>query len=77
MSPQEQWQLAGSAPESYERYLVPSIFRPWAEALIEWIALQPGERVLDVACGTGIVARLAAQRVGTTGSVMGLDLNPG
>jgi len=77
MSSQEPWQLAGSAPGNYERYLVPGIFRPWAEDLIEQIALQPGERVLDVACGTGIVARLAAQRVGTTGSVMGLDLNPG
>ncbi len=77
MSSQEQWQLAGIAPESYERYLVPGIFRPWAEDLIEQIALQPGECVLDVACGTGIVARLAAQRVGATGSVTGLDLNPG
>jgi len=77
MSSQEQWQLAGSAPESYERYLVPGIFRPWAEDLIEQIALQPGECVLDIACGTGIVARLAAQRVGATGSVIGLDLNPG
>ena len=77
MSAQEQWQVAGSAPESYERYLVPGIFGPWAGHLIEQIALLPGERVLDVACGTGIVARCAAQRVGTTGSVVGLDLNPG
>ena len=38
---------------------------------------QPGEHVLDIACGTGLVARLAAQRVGGTGNVTGLDLNPG
>src|SRR5262249_56846905 len=40
-------------------------------------ALQPGERVLDVACGTGVVARHAAQKVGSAGHVTGLDLNPG
>ena len=76
MSPQEQWQLAGNAPESYERYLVPALFTPWAKDLLEQVALQPGERVLDVACGTGIVARCAAQQAGPTGSVMGVDLNP-
>jgi SAM-dependent methyltransferase len=77
MSPQEQWQLAGNAPESYERYLVPALFAPWARDLVEQVALQPGERVLDVACGTGVVARCTAQQVGPTGSVMGLDVNPG
>ena len=45
--------------------------------LVEQGRLQPGERIVDVACGTGIVARLAAQQVGATGSVTGLDLNPG
>jgi ubiquinone/menaquinone biosynthesis C-methylase UbiE len=67
----------GSAPECYERYFVPAIGAPLAVDLIEAAALQPGERVLDVACGTGIVARLAAKRVGPTGTVAGLDLNPG
>jgi ubiquinone/menaquinone biosynthesis C-methylase UbiE len=41
------------------------------------VAPQPGERVLDVACGPGVVARVAAERVGATGQVVGLDLNPG
>lgn len=67
----------GSAPENYERYFVPVIGAPLARDLIDIAALRPGERVLDVACGTGIVARLAAERVGTTGTVAGLDLNPG
>jgi ubiquinone/menaquinone biosynthesis C-methylase UbiE len=67
----------GSATENYEKYFVPSIGGPIANDLIEVAALRPGERVLDVACGTGVVARLAAQRVGTAGRVAGLDVNPG
>jgi SAM-dependent methyltransferase len=76
MGHQERWQLAGNAAEAYERYLVPAIFEGWARRLVELAALRPGERALDVACGTGIVARLAAQRAGS-GRVVGFDLNPG
>jgi SAM-dependent methyltransferase len=77
MPPPEQWQLSGNAAELYERYVVPYILGPWAPGLVERVALQPGERVLDVACGTGVVARHAAQQVGSAGHVTGLDLNPG
>lgn len=78
MSPQLDWTGYGaSAAELYQRYLVPAIFEPWAMALVALAAPQPGERVLDVACGTGAVARLAAQHVGPTGQVTGLELNPG
>jgi ubiquinone/menaquinone biosynthesis C-methylase UbiE len=73
----EHWQLGGSAPELYQRYLVPAVTGQWAADLVERAALQPGERVLDVACGTGVVARLAAARVGPSGRVAALDLNPG
>jgi ubiquinone/menaquinone biosynthesis C-methylase UbiE len=76
MSQHEQWQIRDTAPEAYERYFVPTIFIPWTEDLLARAALQPGERVLDVACGTGIVARRAAQQVGSTGTVVGVDLNP-
>ena len=78
MSQQMDWTAyGGSAAESYERHMVPAIFGPWAADLVALATPQPGERVLDVACGTGVVARLAAQCVGPSGTVVGLDLNPG
>jgi ubiquinone/menaquinone biosynthesis C-methylase UbiE len=77
MTQHGQWQVAGSAPEVYERELVPAVFGVWAPTLVELAQPRPGERVIDVACGTGIVARLAAMRVAPTGAVVGVDLNPG
>ncbi|MFL7868323.1 MAG: class I SAM-dependent methyltransferase [Anaerolineales bacterium] len=65
----------GSVPENYERYFVPAIGAPAANGLIQIAELRPGERVLDVACGTGVVARLALKAVGTTGTVAGLDID--
>ncbi len=75
MSSQPGWQFVGNVPENYERYLVPSIFGPFATNLLDVAALGEGERVLDIACGTGIVARTAARRVGRRGSVIGLDIS--
>jgi ubiquinone/menaquinone biosynthesis C-methylase UbiE len=77
MSQQGQWQVAGSAPEVYERELVPAVFGPWAPILVELAHPRTGERVVDIACGTGIVARIAAARIGPTGAMAGVDLNPG
>ena len=67
---------AGNPAENYERYFVPSIAAPLGDDLIAAAALQPGERVLDVACGTGLLARRAAERVGRSGSVAGSDIHP-
>ena len=77
MADQGQWQVAGNAAETYEHALVPAVFAPWALLVVALADPRPGERILDIACGTGVVARLAAQRVGPTGNVTGLDLNPG
>jgi hypothetical protein len=64
---QQGWQLEEGSAEAYGRYLVPLSFAPGAEYLIELAELGTGKWVLDVACGTDIVARRAAQRVGGSG----------
>lgn len=65
--------LDTTAAEAYEKYLVPPVFGPWAEYLVALAAPRPGERVLDLGCGTGVVTRLAAQRAG---SATGVDIDP-
>jgi len=69
------WQVEQSASEAYEQYLVPPIFASWADRLVETGEIREGDRVLDLACGTGIVARRVAPRAGASGSVVGLDVN--
>jgi len=66
-----------NAAENYERFFVPNIGTPVMETLIEYAPPAGGERVLDVACGTGVVARAAAERVGDEGRVAGLDITGG
>jgi ubiquinone/menaquinone biosynthesis C-methylase UbiE len=68
-------QPAGSSAEIYERHMVPAMLASWVLGLLDLVAPKPGERVLDVACGTGVVARQAASQVGALGHVVGLDLN--
>jgi SAM-dependent methyltransferase len=62
--------------ETYERDLAPALFAPWAMQLVLAANLQSGERVLDLACGTGVVARQLAAHRGSPGTIVGLDLNP-
>jgi SAM-dependent methyltransferase len=71
-----QQKTAPSAAETYEDFLVPSLFAPWASVLLERARPQPGERVLDLACGTGVVARQLAPAVGRAGRIVGVDVNP-
>jgi ubiquinone/menaquinone biosynthesis C-methylase UbiE len=66
----------GNPAANYEHYFVPAIAAPLAHDLVELAALRPGERVVDVACGTGVVTRLVAERVGDA-AVAGVDIDPG
>ncbi len=68
--------LDGTPAEVYERVLVPRVFMPLAQAMVQLARPAEGERVLDLACGTGALTRLLAPNVGSTGSIIGLDVNP-
>jgi ubiquinone/menaquinone biosynthesis C-methylase UbiE len=70
------WQVTGSAPSNWERLMVPAVCGRAAEDLVARAGLRPGDRVVDIACGTGIVARHAVDRVRWGGRVTGVDLNP-
>jgi ubiquinone/menaquinone biosynthesis C-methylase UbiE len=72
--PAESFQIPIEAAEAYEAAFVPAFFAQWAPLLCDASGLTAGQQVLDVACGTGIVARTAAGRVGPA-NVMGVDLN--
>jgi SAM-dependent methyltransferase len=72
----EKFQIGSAQAQVYEDSFVPALFAQWAPQLVACARLQPGQRVLDVACGTGIVARTAAEVVGPGGHVTGVDLNP-
>jgi ubiquinone/menaquinone biosynthesis C-methylase UbiE len=75
MSSTETFQLSLQTAEIYEAAFVPSLFAHLAPHLVEAAEVTTGDHVLDVACGTGIVARTAAERTGAAGRVVGLDLN--
>jgi ubiquinone/menaquinone biosynthesis C-methylase UbiE len=77
MKPNAQFQVTLEAAHLYERVAVRHVLGPWAPSLVDAARLAPGERVVDVACGTGVVARLAAQRVGRQGRVTAVDFNAG
>src|SRR5688500_3599509 len=72
--PSESFQIPLEAAEAYETAFVPAFFAQWAPILCDAAGVTAGQRILDVACGTGIVARTAADRVGAA-NVVGVDLN--
>lgn len=72
MSPEERPNPA----EMYQQFFVPAIHSRWAPRLLSHARPRPGERVLDVACGTGIVARTVAPLVGPDGTVIAVDISP-
>ncbi len=71
------WQLGGNAPLAYDTHIVNIFLQDYSRRLIETAAIKRGSRVLDVACGTGVVTRVAADRAGAEGYVVGLDFNAG
>lgn len=77
MNDTEKGQVTKNAAEVYEEFFLPALFDQWPRRIIEIAELKSGDRVLDVACGTGILARTAVSSVGEKGSVTGLDLNKG
>lgn len=68
--------FTGTGAKNYQRHFVPAIATPVSKDLLEAASLQSGERIVDVACGTGLIARLAAEQVGPTGSVTAIDISP-
>lgn len=81
MASSKEWSVSfASAPTSalcfYDEIMVPRMFDPWADLLLDRIKLRSGQAVLDVACGPGTVSRNAAARVGPSGRVTGCDLSP-
>lgn len=71
----ERGQVVTSAADVYEEFFVPALFGQWVEPMLERGRVSAGEEVLDIGCGTGILARGAAAVVGPTGRVVGLDCN--
>ena len=61
--------------EVYDTQFVPALFAQWGPRVVEAAAIAPGQHVLDVGCGTGVLACAAAERAGVDGSVEGLDAN--
>ena len=59
----------------YDEFFVPALFQHWGSVVADAAGIGAGQRVLDVACGTGVLACAAADRVGLGGTVVGLDPN--
>lgn len=70
-------QVTGSAAEIYQEFFVPALFGQWPEQVLDVAGVGVGDAVLDVGCGTGILAIAAVDRVGANGSVHGVDPNAG
>lgn len=77
MAEPERWQVSTDAAEVYESCFVPAIFGNWAGPVADAAGIRSGNKILDVGCGTGVLAREALRRVGPEGQVVGFDLNEG
>jgi SAM-dependent methyltransferase len=73
----QQGQVQQSAAEIYEQFFLPALFAQWGGPVLQAAQVGPGQQVLDVACGTGILARKAVPLVQPNGRIVGLDINNG
>jgi ubiquinone/menaquinone biosynthesis C-methylase UbiE len=77
MADDERGQVSNTAALVYDEFFVPALFAQWTDPVIHEAGIEPGQRVLDVACGTGVLTRAVADVVGSSGGVVGLDANEG
>ncbi|HZI28365.1 MAG TPA: methyltransferase domain-containing protein [Gemmatimonadaceae bacterium] len=70
------WRASADAATIYQDQVVPALMEEWAPRVVDAAEIRPGQHVLDVCCGTGVLARAAATRTGRNGAVTGLDLSP-
>jgi len=70
------YHLSTKAAEGYEQQKVPSLFGPMAKATLDVVSLPDGAQIIDVACGTGIISKVASERLAGQGRIVGTDLNP-
>ena len=75
MTDPERGQVGAAAAAVYEAFFVPALFGQFAERVLDHAGVSADDRVLDVGCGTGVVARAARDRVGKRGSVVAIDPN--
>lgn len=76
MSEGVKWKVTGTGPEVYEQVFVPAVMQTWANRLVDLAKARSGVRILDVACGSGVVTHLFAEHVGKMGQIVGYDINP-
>jgi len=67
--------FTGKIPENYDRYLAALLFEPYAEDLVGRLSMHDGMRILEVACGTGIVTRRLVDKLAGRGTIIATDLN--
>jgi SAM-dependent methyltransferase len=70
-------QVSTAAAEVYEEFFVPALFGQWAAPMLDAVDAHLGDCVIDIGTGTGVLARAALRRVGSTGSVIAVDPNDG
>jgi len=77
MGDNETGQVSEDAAKIYEEFYLPALFEEWSPLVVEAAQIQKGHRVIDVACGTGALTITVSNKVGSDGSVVGIDINEG